>query len=120
MGAFTSLLAEAGDKHSPIELGVLVLLPIILAFLLYRYAKGRVEAGAPRWQMWAALVPLVVGALLAYRAYLDVSDNSYREFHFLTQRAIMLHYASFFVPVAATLLTIGIILYGNHREKMER
>lgn len=120
MGAFTTLLAAEGDKHSPIELGVLVLLPIILAFVLYRYAKGRVEAGAPRWQLWAALVPLVVGVLLAYRAYDDVSDKSYREFHFLTQRAVMLHYAAFFVPVAATLLTIGIILYGNHREKMER
>jgi hypothetical protein len=120
MGAFTSLLAAEGDKHSPIELGVLVLLPLLLAFLLHRYAKGRVEAGAPRWQLWAALVPLLVGVLLAYRVFEDVSKASYREFHFLTPRAVMLHYASFFVPVAATLLTIGLILYSNHREKMER
>jgi hypothetical protein len=120
MGSFTSLLAAEGDKHSPIELGVLVLLPILLAFVLHRYAKGRVEAGAPRWQLWAALVPLLVGVLLAYGAFEDVSKASYREFHFLTPRAVMLHYAAFFVPVAATVLTIGLILYSNHREKMER
>lgn len=115
-----SLLATEGDKHNAPELIVLVILPIVLAFFLYRFAKSRVERGAPRWQLCAALVPLLLGVFFAFAAYTDISDDNYRDFHFITPRSVILHYAAFFVPLAATVLVIGLIVYGAYRDRMER
>jgi hypothetical protein len=120
MGPLSSLLAEQGDKHNAPELAILIALPLFFAFVLYRVAKARVARGGPRTLLWSALVPLLVGAWLAYTPFSDVRTKSYLDFHSVTPRSVTLHYASFFVPIAAALLVAGLILYGNYREKMEQ
>ncbi len=119
-GLSTSLLAQDGEKHSAVALGVLVVLPLILSFLLFRYAKSRVAHGAPRWQLWLSLVPLLFGVYLAIQPLTDILKPSYRKFYFISPRSEILHYATFVTPCVAVLLVVGLILYMNHREKMER
>lgn len=118
--AVPTLLGAEWEKFSPAYLLVLVAVPMLLATLLYVFAKSRVGLGAPRWQFWLSLVPLLAGVYLALRPLKYVNTPSYRTMYFLSDRAVMLHYAAFYVPVAGVLLFGGIILYGNHRDKMER
>jgi hypothetical protein len=119
-GIPTILLAAEGDKRTAVPLAVLIILPLFLTFLLYRFAKSKVDRGASRLTLWAALVPLVAGIALGLGPLQDILTPSYRDFHMVTPRSAMLHYAAFIVPCVATLLTVGFILYGNYREKMEQ
>lgn len=119
-GFVTQLLADTGDKRTAVPLLVLIVLPLFLSFLLYKFAKSRVDHGASRVTLWGALVPLVAGVALGLGPLQDIMTPSYQSFHAVTPRSAMLHYAAFIVPCVAILLVVGLILYGNHREKMER
>ena len=115
----TQFLADAGDKHTGLELILLLTIPLILSFILYRFAKFRIDQGAPRWIMWASLVPVVVAIYLAYPAYIDISNENYRDFNSVTPRSVMLHYATFFTPIAATLALAGFLVFNHYRHRME-
>ena len=114
----TVLVAAEGDKHKWPELAVLIVLPLVLSFILLRFAQRR-ERGAA-WQKWASLVPLVVGGLMALDPFGDIRTPSYRDFHDVSERSIYLHYASLLVPCAAILGVVAYLLYDAHRERMER
>lgn len=115
------LLAPPGEKHEALELGVLIALPVILALVLLRITSGRVANGAPAWQRWTSLVPLLVGIWLALDPFSDIQDVVvYRQFWEVSDQSAILHYVVIIVPCAATLGMIGYLLYAAHRERMER
>jgi hypothetical protein len=118
-GLATSLLAAEGDKHEPLTLGVLVVIPFVLSAVLYRYASFKASAGASRLLLWSCLVPAVVGTLLAVQPLKDVMNKNYLDWNFISPRSKMLHYAAFYVPAGSVLLFAGLVLYSNHRHKME-
>ncbi len=118
-GFATALLAAEGDKHEPLALGVLVVIPFILSAVLYRLASAKVHGGASRLLLWTCLVPVIIGALMAIQPLKDVMNNNYLEWNFISPRSKMLHYAAFYVPAGSILLFAGLILYSNHRNKME-
>ena len=115
----TQFLADEGDKHPGLELILLLAIPLILSFILFRFAKFRIDQGAPRWTMWASLVPVVIAIFLAYPAFADISDQSYRDFHSVTPRSTMLHYAAFFTPIAATVALVGYLIFSHYRHRLE-
>lgn len=113
------LIAEAGDKHEALELGLLTFLPLLLAGVLYLVAESRVRSGAPMRLRWAAIVPLLFGAYLARVPLKDIGLESYRSFHNVSDRSAALHYASFFVPLGAAVLLAGWIIYQARRHQLE-
>ena len=114
----TALAAAEGDKHEAPELLVLIVLPLVLSFILLRFAQRR--QGGATWQKWASLVPLVAGALMAIDPFGDVRTPSYIDFHDVTDRSSYLHYASLLVPCVAILAVVAYLLYDAHRERMEQ
>ena len=115
------LLTPPGEKHEAFALGVLIVLPVILALVLLRITSSRVANGAPAWQRWTSLVPLLVGIWLALDPFGDIQDVvMYRNYWFISDRSAILHYVVMIVPCAATLGMIGYFLYVAHRERMER
>lgn len=113
------LMAAEGEKHEALALGLILVLPLIVAYLILQFGKFKIDNGAPRWISWLALIPLAAGAALAYPAFVDVSNDNYRDFHMLSDRSVMLHYATFFTPLAAIAILVGALLYGSYRRKME-
>jgi hypothetical protein len=118
-GIATSLLAAEGDKHEALALGVLAVIPFVLSAILYRYASFKVTGGASRLLLWTCLVPAVIGAYMALQPLKDVGNKNYLEWNFISPRSKMLHYAAFYVPAGSILLFAGLVLYSNHRHKME-
>jgi hypothetical protein len=114
-----TLLAAEGEKHEGLELGLILAIPLIVTFIVLRVTKTWIDNGGPRWSSWLSLLPLLVGVALAYPAFRDISTDSYRDFHMVTDRSVMLHYASFFAPIGAIVILVGILLYGNYRRKLE-
>ena len=114
-----TLLATAeGDKHEAPELLVLIVLPLVLSFILLRFAQKRRRG--PAWQKWASLVPLVAGALMALDPFGDILLFSYRTMHKVSDRSTYLHYGALLVPCAAILGIVAYLLYDARRERMER
>ena len=114
----TILATAEGDKHEAPELLVLIVLPLVLSFILLRFAQKRQRGAA--WQKWASLVPLVVGALMALDPFGDIRTWSYRELHHVSERSTYLHYGALLVPCVAILGIVGYLLYDAHRERMEQ
>lgn len=114
----TTLAAAEGEKHKWPELVVLIVLPLLLSFILLRFAQRRQRGAA--WQKWASLVPLVAGALMALDPFGDIRTSSYIDFHKVSDRSSYLHYASLLVPCVAILAVVAYLLYDAHRERMER
>ena len=112
------LAAAEGDKHEAPELVVLIVLPLVLSFILLRFAQKRRRG--PAWQKWASLVPLVAGGLMALDPFGDIRTWSYRELHSVSDRSTYLHYAALLVPCAAILGVVAYLLYDAHRERMEQ
>ena len=117
---FTSLLASAGEKHSVVELGVIILVPAILSFTLYRVARDRAQAGKSRAIAWLSLIPLLIGDWFGLTPLRDVTTESYRHFYYLTDRSVNLHYAAFIVPALCTLVLLGMLIHRTYRDRMER
>lgn len=113
-------LSALGDKHEPVALFVLMLLPLVLGGALWWIIEQRIAHGAPARIRWGSVVPVVAGALLAMKPLKDVGNSSYRSFYTLSERSIGLHYASFFVPLAALLILVSWIIWRNREDRLER
>lgn len=112
-------LAAAGDKHEAAELIVLMLVPMALSFVLWRVVESRILKGGSLTLRWASLIPLVFGVYLSSTPFMDIRDSQYRSFHSVSDRSESLHYASFFVPLAATLLLGGWVAWKVRQHKLE-
>lgn len=115
----TMLLAAEGEKRGWPELVVVIVVPVVLAFLLYRFARLRVDQGGARWLPWASLVPLVIGVWFGVGPLQDITTKSYHLYNSPSDRSTMLHYAAFGVPVLALVTFVGFLLYTAHRNRME-
>ena len=114
------LIAAVDERYHGLELVILIVLPLFLTFLLWKFAKSRVQRGAARALLWSVLLPLVAAVYLGLGPLKAINSDFYREWQGITPRSEMLHYAAFFVPIAAILFVSGLILHTNYREKMER
>jgi hypothetical protein len=113
------IIADVGDKYEGPQLVALLLIPLVVSVVIYRLAKLRIDQGGPRWLKWISVLPLLVAAVLAFAPFQEISREDYRDFHMVSKRSAMLHYATFFVPIGGTLALAGLILYGNYRNKLE-
>ncbi len=115
----TVLLAAEGEKRAWPELMVVIVIPLVLAFILYRFARLRVDQGGAKWLPWLCLVPLIIGVWMGLGPLMDIRTPSYSLYNSPSDRSVMLHYAAFVVPALGTLAFAGFLVQRALRDRLE-
>ena len=120
MGIFIAQLFQvAEDKMEAQELILLMSVPIVIAATVLVVSLMLERHGKARLIKWFAVVPLIVGALLAVTPYRSAHDSLYLDYTRASTNSRMLHEATLYVPLATLLVVIAYLIYLDRRHRLE-
>lgn len=114
-----NLLAQSQFEEKPASAYLLAvaIFPAVIAGGLFFWLSKKEYEGWSKGLKYITLVVPVIGALIGYGHYSDVQSMTYRQFHYLNDRHVNLHYAAFFVPL---ITLVGMIVWSILRMRQEK
>ena len=120
MQLWMTLIAQSGDKMDKSYLGAVIFFPLLAAWVVWSIARKKEKAtGSHRLAIYA-LIPLLVGVALGVAPVKNITTESYRSFHRVSDRSEMLHYAALIIPLVFSVALIVWQFMRERRHKLEQ
>ena len=116
---FFHLLVQGELERKPASafLLAIALFPLFIGGgLFYWFLKKEYDGWSKALKYTTLIIP-VIGALVGYTHYSNVQKESYRLFHYLSDRHVNLHQAAFFIPL---ITLVGMIVWSLLRMRQEK